>query len=340
MAVLEDLINKSFSEEKKTDALEGLITATVEDNIEDPEESIFVTAEEITQKKIENITVAEQKPYGEGSLYETETDFLSGHKNYTFYLSQFEGPLDLLCNMLKNQEIKIEDFFLSELTEQYIEIVTNANLSIDMDYAGEFITTLAELLYIKSVRLLPIEKDIQVDAEDPEQDFLRRLKEYQMFSEMATRIKTTETINRFGREPVYTEKDYQLSIKNFSFEKLIDAFALLISRLDREEDAIEPKIVRKERYSVANRMSFISMKIFTERKMTFFSLFEEDFEKIEICNTFFALLELVNQQHVIISQAEDFGDIMIELGEGVEKPIYIDEAENRFKEIEQQAEGI
>jgi segregation and condensation protein A len=298
--------------------------------------SVFEVAEEAPKNPQKTYVVLkepeEQKPYGERTYYETETDFLSGRKNYKYYVSHFEGPLDLISDMLLKEEIAIEDFFLSDVTSLYLDIIRNAELTVDMDYAGEFITTMAHLLYIKSLRLLPVENEsVQIEVEALEKDFENLLKEYNMLKEQSQKIKLYETINSFYRQPEYSEKDYRLAIKNFSLDKMIDAFALLVSRLDRREEDKEVKIVHREKYSVANRMSYISMKVFSEKKASFYSLFEEDFGRADICNTFFAILELVKRQHIIIDQSEAFGDINIIIGEGVEAPIYLEEAENQMK---------
>ena len=144
------------------------------------------------------------------------------------------------------------------------------------------------------------------------------------------RIKELETTNRFYREPVYTDEDYRLSIKNFSMDKLLDAYARLIDRLNRREADIEPKKVMKERFSVSNRISYIAQRIFSEKKLDLFSLFDEDFTRLEIVNTFLALLELVKRQVIKTTQDDTFGDIYLELAEGA-LPINL-EGDNEFEQ--------
>ena len=151
-----------------------------------------------------------------------------------------------------------------------------------------------------------------------------------MFKTMSQRIKKLETTNRFYREPVYTDEDYRLSIKNFSMDKLLDAYARLIDRLNRREADIEPKKVMKERFSVSNRISYIAQRIFSEKKLDLFSLFDEDFTRLEIVNTFLALLELVKRQVIKTTQDDTFGDIYLELAEGA-LPINL-EGDNEFEQ--------
>lgn len=270
--------------------------------------------------------------YENVTFYKTDEDFITGRKNYVFFLSHFDGPLDLLLFMLKNKKLDIDDLFVSDITKQYLEIISKVEKfdEAELAYAGEFLTTASELIYIKSVHILPTEDDASIEAEEAQKSIIDRLKEYEMFKTMSQRIKELETTNRFYREPVYTDEDYRLSIKNFSMDKLLDAYARLIDRLNRREADIEPKKVMKERFSVSNRISYIAQRIFSEKKLDLFSLFDEDFTRLEIVNTFLALLELVKRQVIKTTQDDTFGDIYLELAEGA-LPINL-EGDNEFEQ--------
>lgn len=270
--------------------------------------------------------------YENVTFYKTDEDFITGRKNYVFFLSHFDGPLDLLLFMLKNKKLDIDELFVSDITKQYLEIISKVEKfdEAELAYAGEFLTTASELIYIKSVHILPTEDDASIEAEEAQKSIIDRLKEYEMFKTMSQRIKELETTNRFYREPVYTDEDYRLSIKNFSMDKLLDAYARLIDRLNRREADIEPKKVMKERFSVSNRISYIAQCIFSEKKLDLFSLFDEDFTRLEIVNTFLALLELVKRQVIKTAQDDTFGDIYLELAEGA-LPINL-EGDNEFEQ--------
>lgn len=270
--------------------------------------------------------------YENVTFYKTDEDFITGRKNYVFFLSHFDGPLDLLLFMLKNKKLDIDELFVSDITKQYLEIISKVEKfdEAELAYAGEFLTTASELIYIKSVHILPTEDDASIEAEEAQRSIIDRLKEYEMFKTMSQRIKELETTNRFYREPVYTDEDYRLSIKNFSMDKLLDAYARLIDRLNRREADIEPKKVMKERFSVSNRISYIAQRIFSEKKLDLFSLFDEDFTRLEIVNTFLALLELVKRQVIKTAQDDTFGDIYLELAEGA-LPINL-EGDNEFEQ--------
>lgn len=272
--------------------------------------------------------------YENVSFYQTDEDLIQRRKNYVFFLSHFDGPLDLLLFMLKNKKLDIDELFVSDITKQYLEIISKVEKfdEAEIQYAGEFLTTASELIYIKSVHILPTESDVSIEAEEAQRNLIDRLKEYEMFKTMSQRIKELETTNRFYREPVYTDDDYRLTIKNFSMDKLLDAFAKLIDRMNRREADIEPKKVMKERFSVSNRISYISQRVFSEKKLTLFALFDDDFTRLDIVNTFFALLVLIKNQVVKTAQQDSFGDIEIVLAEGAVPITNIEEGDKELGE--------
>ena len=92
-----------------------------------------------------------------------------------FKLKDFDGPLDLLLTLIGKAQIDIKDIFVSEITDQYLEIVRNAQ-DLDMDEASDFLLMAATLLEIKSRALLPKPPKPE-DETDPEEELIRRLEE-------------------------------------------------------------------------------------------------------------------------------------------------------------------
>ena len=86
-------------------------------------------------------------------------------KSYKVVLKDFEGPLDLLLSMVKERKINIEDFFLSDITEQYLSYMDQTE-ELDMEQAADFIEVAASLIEIKSRALLPVEKTDEEENED------------------------------------------------------------------------------------------------------------------------------------------------------------------------------
>ena len=258
-----------------------------------------------------------------------EDEVFSNKKYLKFKLSQFEGPLDLLCTLVKENKVEIEDIFISDITGQYLEIVTNSSFD-DVEYASEFLIMAATLLEIKSKRLLPVVED-NIDGEvDPDYDekmIIRQVKEYKLFKETSEKLAENEALYQFTKEPVYTEDDYRIALKDFDLNKLVDAFAKILTRAEMKAEEIKPKTIIKERYTVSNRIKHIARNIFELKKMNFFDLYDEDFTKIEVINTFLAILELLKRQYITATQETQFSDIFLELKDGVDTMLDVDDGE-------------
>lgn len=268
-------------------------------------------------KKIDGKTVAVE------NVLMGDDEDIYDKKKYRYDLSIYDGPLDLLLYLVRRNKIEIEDIFVSDITQQYLDIIGPIEdwTEEEIEYAGEFITMAAELIEIKSKLLIPTENVDETPDDLPERDLYRRLEELKMFKMQAEKLQGLETINRFFREPVFSEDDYRLAIKDFDLDKLIDAYAKMTYRAVQQELRLEPKTIQKERFSIDNRMQHICEVLIEQKKTSYFSLIEEDFNKIDVINTFLATLELMKKQQISAHQEEKFKDIEITVKEGVETPL-------------------
>ena len=268
-------------------------------------------------KKIDGKTVAVE------NVLMGDDEDIYDKKKYRYDLSIYDGPLDLLLYLVRRNKIEIEDIFVSDITQQYLDIIGPIEdwTEEEIEYAGEFITMAAELIEIKSKLLIPTENVDETPDDLPERDLYRRLEELKMFKMQAEKLQGLETINRFFREPVFSEDDYRLAIKDFDLDKLIDAYAKMTYRAVQQELRLEPKTIQKERFSIDNRMHHICEVLIEQKKTSYFSLIEKDFNKIDAINTFLATLELMKKQQISAHQEEKFKDIEITVKEGVETPL-------------------
>lgn len=268
-------------------------------------------------KKIDGKTVAVE------NVLMGDDEDIYDKKKYRYDLSIYDGPLDLLLYLVRRNKIEIEDIFVSDITQQYLDIIGPIEdwTEEEIEYAGEFITMAAELIEIKSKLLIPTENVDETPDDLPERDLYRRLEELKMFKMQAEKLQGLETINRFFREPVFSEDDYRLAIKDFDLDKLIDAYAKMTYRAVQQELRLEPKTIQKERFSIDNRMHHICEVLIEQKKTSYFSLIDKDFNKIDAINTFLATLELMKKQQISAHQEEKFKDIEITVKEGVETPL-------------------
>lgn len=228
-----------------------------------------------------------------------------------FKLDNFEGPLDLLLHLIKDAKLDIMTVKLADITEQYLEYMKDID-SIDMDRASEFITVAATLLEIKSKHLLPVEVVEEDEEEDSEALLLRRLKEYELFKQTGARLREIEDINKLYRAPGKETEKVKIVIKDMVLDKLLDAFASLLTRQEaRGKEKEQPKTVAKDRFTVAEKIISIRDYSRTHKRFPFEELFNPDMTKSEMINVFLALLELLKLQTIRAEQSANFSQINI-----------------------------
>lgn len=232
----------------------------------------------------------------------------------TYHLEnqEFDGPLDLLLTMVREAKIDIRDIFITDITNQFVAYVQSLT-EMNYEYIAEYITLAATLLAIKSARFLP-KTEVEDEEEggiSEEENLYLRIEAYKKFKDAAEKLHGMEVLHRFYRMPKFSEKDYRAVVKEFRLDRLIECFKMLLERIEHLDKPEEEKTIIKERFSISDKIIEIT-KIIRERgKLNFFSLFERDFTKIEMINTFLALLEILKKQIALAEQGEGFSDIII-----------------------------
>ena len=234
----------------------------------------------------------------------------------SYHLYDEDVALDVLLDMCKKEGVDIKDIFVSKITDQYLSYVSSlAAEDKDYDEICGFLVLAATLLLLKSGSLLPrppvFEDDYEEDEYINQEIFIARVNEYKMLREASEKLGEMERLNRFYREPVFSEDDYKLVIKNFSLDKLVAAFVQMLENAEIREKAAPEKMIPKERFSVSDRMIAIVQLLREKGKLTLDELIEEGYSKLEIINTFLAVLELVKKQVTEVVQEEGFGEVFL-----------------------------
>lgn len=235
--------------------------------------------------------------------------------NYTTKLKNFEGPLDLLLHLIKEAEIQIKDIFLSQVTQQFLEYMDGLE-QLNVDEASEYLSIAATLLEIKSKSILPKIEDFEDDIEDTEKLFIQKLEEYKLFKEASEKLKETENVERFYKEPDKSVGDVKIVYNDFNLDGLISAFSKLLMRVDdkkRQENVL--KEIPKEVFTVKDKVEHIRNVLLEKKESSFFELFSSFYTKNELITTFQAMLELLKLQYISVTQADIFDDITITLRE-------------------------
>ena len=227
-------------------------------------------------------------------------------------LSNFNGPLDLLLALVKENKIEIKDIFVSQVTEQFLQYMDQLS-ELDVDQASEYMAMAATLLEIKSRALLPIKPE-ENDEESPEKVLIRQLEEYKLFKEIVTELKEQENVNRFYREPdKNVGKEVTVVKENLSVEGFIEAFGKFLMRLQVKTAAENvSRAIVKESFSVSQKIAYIREILRNEDSFLLSQLFDENTSKNEIVTTFLAVLELLKLQMIKVTQKGLFEEILIE----------------------------
>ncbi len=233
---------------------------------------------------------------------------------YKVVLEVFEGPLDLLLHLIRENEIDIYDIPIAEVTRQYLAYLSLME-SLDLEIAGEWLVMAATLLEIKSKMLLPEDpKEEQSEEEqvDPRQELVERLIEYERFKAAAEVFKGLEEQRSkiFGRGAV--EVDFDLKPK-LALEDITAADLLaVLQRILDDVGEQEVTSIERRKITVRMRMREIWHRIHQAAgQLVFEDLFEDDRTRIEVVITFLALLELLRQRRVKVRQKKTFAPIEI-----------------------------
>lgn len=232
----------------------------------------------------------------------------------SYHLYEEDVALDKLLDILKKDKVAIRDIFISSITEQYLAyVVALTKEEKDYDDISSFLVLAATLIELKAASLLPKPEfeEYEDDALSDEELFYLRAEEYAAYRDAAEKLRSYEILNRYYREPVFGEDDYKVVIKDFSLQKMIEAFSRMLERVEFEEDHTAEKTIEKERFSVSDRMVDVVEALRALSLIKLNDLFEPGFTKIEIINTFLAVLEIVKQQIAAISVEGDPGEIII-----------------------------
>ncbi|MBI5576495.1 MAG: segregation/condensation protein A [Deltaproteobacteria bacterium] len=227
-------------------------------------------------------------------------------------LEVFEGPLDLLLHLIREDKLDIHDIPIARITEQYLAYLDTMK-ALNLDIAGEFLVMASTLLYIKSKSLLPRDDEGLEPEEDPEimrAELSRRLIEYHKFKEAAARLAERPILGRdvFARDFLCeTLPEGEVAIAELSLADLITAFKDVLARLPKE-DVHE---VLGDRLTIADAIAFLLDRLREDGSIRFDRLIEEFKTKNEIISFFLGILELVRIRTVKVYQANPMGLITV-----------------------------
>ncbi|MBM3784989.1 MAG: chromosome segregation protein ScpA [Acidobacteria bacterium] len=228
------------------------------------------------------------------------------------HLEQYEGPLDLLLDLIRKQQINIYDIPIARITSQYLEYVQKA-ADLDMELSSEFVYMASTLIHIKSKLLLPRDPELEkMDPEgDPRAELVDRLLEHERFKNAAEMLQQKRLLeeaawsNPAYKEFLSDEEEPALAVT------LFDLVQTLQKVLDRAKSRPQFEVT-KEDVTVPGMIGYLHsvlVQMKAHESVSAAELFEKQRTRSAMIVLFLAILEMVKNQAVTLVQMEAFGDI-------------------------------
>ena len=232
-----------------------------------------------------------------------------------FHLDQYEGPLDLLLDLIRRQQIDICNIPIATITAQYLEYMEKAR-ELDMDLGAEFVYMAATLIYIKSKMLLPQDPALAAEGleDDPRQELVDRLLEHERFKNAAEMLQQKRLIeeNVWSNPQVknFISEDFDPGVTATLFD-LVKAFGEVLDRA-KSRPTYE---VAQEDISVADMIQYLKslfLAVRPDEPVFILQVLEEQRTRRRMIALFLAVLELVRMQAIEICQKDLFGEIALQ----------------------------
>lgn len=232
---------------------------------------------------------------------------------YNVKLEKFEGPLELLLELIEKEKLNITELNLARVANQYLEYIKD-NQNIHLENLADFLSVAARLILIKSRALLPILK-FSDEEEEEIKDLAEQLAEYKKFKEAAMKIKKLAMAGRvcFSREQQKNEAVFYPpeNINAFDLKKYFQKVLAEIPSVAVLQEEIVSEIV-----SLEERISDLEIMLRKKMETCFSELVSNAKDKIDVIISFLAMLEMVKQRIIKVEQQELFQEIKLSIRSG------------------------
>jgi len=221
----------------------------------------------------------------------------------------FEGPLDLLLDLIEKEELEVTDVSLAQVANQFLKYLENSE-NVSPEYLADFLLVAGKLILIKSKAILPT-LELEKEEEEDIEELKARLKEYKKFKEVAKELRKLESRKRifFSRQSYSGMKTIFCPPKKLSVLDLQNIFENVLDKLPKVE--ILAKETIKKIISIKDKIDYLKKSLLERVNLTFHSAITDKKDKVEIVVTFLAMLELVRNNMVVVEQEDMFGEIKI-----------------------------
>lgn len=230
--------------------------------------------------------------------------------NYTVQTPVYEGPLDLLLDLIERAELDITAVSLALVTDRYLSHISGME-ELNADEISAFLVIAAKLLQIKSEALLPRPPAREPGEEDAGRSLVDQLKLYKRFKEIGGWLNTRQESNlrTFLRIAAPPKIEPRLDLSNITLDKLIAAAETAFAREKQKEPL--GTIIAPPRVTIREKIDLISKTLREVQRSTFRALLNDGASRLEIVVTFLAMLELIKRYRIDAQQDGLFSDIEI-----------------------------
>lgn len=238
-------------------------------------------------------------------------NLLGRQLNYRVQTPVYEGPLDLLLNLIEHAELDITTVSLAMVTDQYLAYI-NSQEQLNADEISAFLVIASKLIQIKSEALLPRPPVREAGEEDAGQALVDQLKLYKRFKEIGGWMNAREQANlrTFLRVAPPPKVEPKLDLSNITLAKLVAAAEEAFAK----EKAKRPlaTVIAAPRVTIREKIDMITKVMKDMERSSFSQLTKDSTSRLEIVVTFLAMLELIKRYRVQAHQEGLFSDIEID----------------------------
>jgi len=229
-------------------------------------------------------------------------------QEYRVKLNDFEGPMELLLELIEKEKLNISEISLAAVCDQFLDHAKHFE-EVEPYYLANFLVIAAKLILIKSKSLLPF-LELTQEEEEGVNELRQRLEEFQNIKKGAEFIKDLEEKQRLSYERVSGLKNVRVFLppKNISKEYIFEIFSNLISSLPEKVELEEKKI--EAIISFEDKLAEIKDRMLKFKEAYFHDMTDKS-SKVNIIVGFLAVLELVKQRFLMVEQEDNFGNIKL-----------------------------
>ena len=240
---------------------------------------------------------------------------------YTVRIPHFEGPFDLLLYFIQRDELDIHDIPIAKVTNDFLDYIKQLE-ALNLDIASEFILVAASLMRIKAKILIPRkEVDEEGNIIDPREELVTKLLEYKRYKEVLSNFENLQNERSLKIERGNVSSEVRklaetalvdVELESIDTYKLFKTFKRVLERYRNVKDKYVHQIV-KSPYTVKDQQTYILKALEGKEKVSFEDMFGNLENRVHAIVTFLAMLELINNQSISLTQGQEINDFWLEL---------------------------